>query len=210
MYDTQKNARRGAPLTHLYFAYGSNLDGAQMRRRCPSARLVGAAILDGYRLGFAGQSAAWGGGVATVVRDREGRVPGLVWALAAEDLDRLDRFEGHPVAYARRRLLVELDHGARRRAHVYVKDAAEATLPTEAYFGALWRAYLEHCFGFTLALEASDDSHYAHAGLRLWHASPRRDEPPSARRPHAAARQPDRTALHHREPLLVPGDDRWR
>jgi len=61
-------------LTHLYFAYGSNLDGAQMRRRCPSARLVGAAILDGYRLGFAGQSAAWGGGVATVVRDREGRV----------------------------------------------------------------------------------------------------------------------------------------
>jgi len=30
------------------------------------------------------------------------------------------------VAHARRRLLVELDHGARRRAHVYVKDAAEA------------------------------------------------------------------------------------
>lgn len=59
-------------MTHLYFAYGSNLDGAQMRRRCPSARLVGAAILDGYRLGFAGQSAALGGGVATVVRDREG------------------------------------------------------------------------------------------------------------------------------------------
>lgn len=161
-------------MTHLYFAYGSNLDGAQMRRRCPSARLVGAAILYGYRLGFAGQSAAWGGGVATVVRDREGRVPGLVWALAAEDLDRLDRFEGATehrakrgaqggsadreaggVAYARRRLLVELDHGARRRAHVYVKDAAEATLPTEAYFGVLWRAYQQHGFdelGLALAL----------------------------------------------------------
>lgn len=61
----------------------------------------------------------------------------------------------HPVAYARRRLLVELDHGARRRAHVYVKDAAEATLPTEAYFGVLWRAYQEHGFdelGLALAL----------------------------------------------------------
>ena len=107
------------------------------------------------RLGFADQSTAWGGGVATVVRDREGRVPGLVWALAADDLGRLDRFEGHPVAYARRRLLVELDHGARRRAHVYVKDAAEATLPTEAYFGVLWRAYQEHGFdelGLALAL----------------------------------------------------------
>jgi len=158
MYDTQKNARRGAPLTHLYFAYGSNLDGAQMRRRCPSARLVGAAILDGYRLGFAGQSAAWGGGVATVVRDPEGRVPGLVWALSADDLDRLDRCEGHPRAYRRRRLLVDTGAARRRRVHVYVKDDAEQALPTEAYFGVLWRAYHRHGFdAYPLAMALGGD-----------------------------------------------------
>ena len=146
MYGTEKDARRGAPLTHLYFAYGSNLDGAQMRRRCPSARLVGAAILDGYRLGFAGQSTAWGGAVATVVRDPDGRVPGLVWAVSAEDLERLDRCEGHPRAYRRRRFLVDTGEARRRRVHVYVKDDAEQARPTEAYFGVLWRAYEHHGF----------------------------------------------------------------
>jgi hypothetical protein len=72
MYDATRDTQRRGPLTQTYFAYGSNLDAAQMRARCPSAKLLGAAILDGYRLGFAGQSAAWGGGVATVVRDGEG------------------------------------------------------------------------------------------------------------------------------------------
>jgi gamma-glutamylcyclotransferase (GGCT)/AIG2-like uncharacterized protein YtfP len=166
--------RQHDPKTHLYFAYGSNLDGAQMRRRCPSARLVGAAILDGYRLGFAGRSASWGGAVATVVRDREGRVPGLVWAVSADDLERLDRCEGATehrakrgaqggstdraaggFAYRRKRLLVETGEARRRRVHVYVKDDAEQALPTEAYLGVIWRAYRRHGFdeqGLSLAL----------------------------------------------------------
>ncbi len=132
MDDTQENIRGRGLSTHRYFAYGSNLDDGQMRPRCPSARLVGPAILDGYRLGFAGYSRSWGGGVATVVRDEEARVPGLVWAITARDLERLDRFEGHPVAYARRPLWVELEPGARQRVHVYIKEAAEPTTPTEA------------------------------------------------------------------------------
>ncbi|MDY0002073.1 MAG: gamma-glutamylcyclotransferase family protein [Polyangia bacterium] len=36
----------------LYFAYGSNLDQAQMRRRCPTAAPIGPATLDGWRLAF--------------------------------------------------------------------------------------------------------------------------------------------------------------
>ena len=155
MYEKLTRARSGDPLNHLYFAYGSNLDSAQMRRRCPSARLVGAAILDGYRLGFAGRSASWGGGVATVVRDREGRVPGLVWAVSADDLERLDRCEGHPFAYRRKRLLVDTGEARRRRVHVYVKNDAEQALPTEAYLGVIWRAYRRHGFdeqGLSLAL----------------------------------------------------------
>ncbi len=159
MYDAGPDTPRRGPMTHTYFAYGSNLDAAQMRARCPSARLLGAAMLDGYRLGFAGQSAAWGGGgVATVVRDREAHVPGLLWALTDEDLDRLDRFEGHPVAYERRRLLVTLPEGDRRRAHVYVKDPTERATPTEAYFGVLWRAYRKHGFDeLALAMALGDE-----------------------------------------------------
>ncbi|TXD39750.1 gamma-glutamylcyclotransferase [Lujinxingia vulgaris] len=93
--------------------------------------------------------------MATVVRDREGRVPGLVWAVSADDLERLDRCEGHPFAYRRKRLLVDTGEARRRRVHVYVKDDAEQALPTEAYLGVIWRAYRRHGFdehGLSLAL----------------------------------------------------------
>lgn len=33
----------------LYFAYGSNMDTGQMAHRCPGARKVGIALLNGYR-----------------------------------------------------------------------------------------------------------------------------------------------------------------
>ena len=88
---------------------------------------------------------------------REARVPGLLWALTDEDLDRLDRFEGHPIAYARRRLLVTLPEGDRRRAHVYVKAPTERATPTEAYFGVLWRAYRKHGFDEAARLPLADD-----------------------------------------------------
>ena len=139
----------------LYFAYGSNLDSAQMCRRCPDARLVGVARLCSHRLGFAGYSPAWRGGVATVLRDSGGQVPGLVWALSGEDLERLDRFEGHPFAYVRKRLLVEFEDGARHHAFVYVKRDTESTRPGAAYLGVIWRAYHRHGFdkyGLAMAL----------------------------------------------------------
>jgi len=142
----------------LYFAYGSNLDLAQMRHRCPRARLLGAAVLTGYRLGFAGQSAAWGGAVATVWRDGMSQVPGLLWGLSAEDMAALDRYEGHPVAYQRRRLLVWSAEGRRRHAFVYVKEDGEAASPSEVYFGVIWRAYRQCGFDVgALALAAGGE-----------------------------------------------------
>ena len=63
---------------HLYFAFGSNLDTEQMRTRCPGSRPQAAAVLPGFRLGFAGTSSTWGGGVATVVADGTSSVPGLM------------------------------------------------------------------------------------------------------------------------------------
>ena len=128
-------------MKQLYFAYGSNLDRAQMRHRCPSALLVGSARLASYRLGFAGHSALWGGGVATLIRARGAQVPGLVWTLEAQDLGRLDRYEGHPVAYQRSMLPVQLDDGPRLRAHVYLKADARLMLPTDDYLGLIWLAY---------------------------------------------------------------------
>ena len=65
----------------LYFAYGSNLDPARMRRRCATATPVGPAMLGGWRLAFGGHSRAWGGPVATLVKAPDEGVDGLLHAL---------------------------------------------------------------------------------------------------------------------------------
>ncbi len=132
--------------TILYFAYGSNLDGAQMRRRCPTAALVGPAALPGRALAFAGHSASWGGGVATVVPQDGARVPGLLWGLAPEELATLDRFEGFPRAYERKLWLVETPTGRRRRAYVYFKTDAAPSVPAPAYVDQIHDAYIDYDF----------------------------------------------------------------
>ena len=127
--------------TTLYFAYGSNLDGRQMRRRCPSAEAVGAAWLPDHRLAFAGHSRLWGGAVATVVRAPDAFVEGLLYRISTEDLAALDRCEGHPAFYRRVRREVLDEGGLRLRPHLYVLDARPEAPPASGYLGTLRRAY---------------------------------------------------------------------
>ncbi|MCA9605570.1 MAG: gamma-glutamylcyclotransferase [Myxococcales bacterium] len=131
--------------TILYFAYGSNLDADQMRRRCPTAALVGPARLTGRALAFAGHSGSWGGGVATVVAKDDAAVPGLLWRLSREDLAWLDRCEGYPWAYERKLWLVDTPEG-RRRAFVYFKPDAAPSAPAPAYVDQIHDAYIDHGF----------------------------------------------------------------
>ncbi len=129
--------------TVLYFAYGSNLDDAQMRARCAGARVVTRAVLPNYALVFGGFSHRWGGAVASAVRAKSARVEGLLYALDAADLRALDRFEGYPFAYERVVKMVLDPHGRRRRATTYLQpeDGFEAWTPPQGYFNVLWRAY---------------------------------------------------------------------
>ncbi len=76
-----------------YFAYGSNLDAEQMSERCPSSRALFRARLDGYRLDFTHLSRRWGGGAADVVLHSGEWVWGVVYALDADEVALLDRFE---------------------------------------------------------------------------------------------------------------------
>ena len=61
------------PKKRLYIAYGSNLNLEQMAHRCPTAKVVGTAVMRNWRLFFCG--------AATVERYRSGIVPVLVWEL---------------------------------------------------------------------------------------------------------------------------------
>ena len=126
----------------LYFAYGSNLSQDQMAHRCPDARVVEKGFVEGFRLVFAGHSPRWGGGVATLVPTPGCRVQGLIYNVLASDLDRLDRYEGHPTRYRRERLEVHRQNGSLCVAHVYLKPEPVEAPPTQAYVEVIRQSYL--------------------------------------------------------------------
>ena len=87
----------------LYIAYGSNLNLAQMKRRCPTAKAVGITELRNWRLWFRGQNR---NAVATIERERGFKVPVLVWWLQPDDEATLDHYEGFPFLYRKETLRV--------------------------------------------------------------------------------------------------------
>lgn len=131
-------------MTSLYFAYGSNLDAAQMRERCPTARVEARATLYHHVLAFAGHSPRWQGPVATAFPVPGRQLQGLLYRLTPDDLAALDRAEGHPFVYERREKVVIDEHGRRRRAQVYfLPDEEELGPPPAGYLAVLERAYDE-------------------------------------------------------------------
>lgn len=81
----------------LVFAYGSNMDDAQMNERCPSFEKVGIAELRGWRLHFPRHSKKRGCGVASIEPCDGEVVWGVVHRLNPADLVRLDASEGYRV-----------------------------------------------------------------------------------------------------------------
>lgn len=91
--------------SHLYFAYGSNMDVDQMAHRCPDAVFTGVASLPGYA--FELDSA----GVATVVERPGSTVHGVLWLISESDERSLDGYEG-------------VGHGCYRKANLSALDDA--------------------------------------------------------------------------------------
>ena len=79
-----------------YIAYGSNLNIAQMRVRCPQARIIGTSEIKDYELLFKGSQT---GSYLTIEKKVGGSVPVAVWATTAADEAALDRYEGFPTFY---------------------------------------------------------------------------------------------------------------
>jgi gamma-glutamylcyclotransferase (GGCT)/AIG2-like uncharacterized protein YtfP len=125
----------------LYFAYGSNMDWAQMKARCPSVTFVGIARLTDYRLAFTRKSVNRGCGVADVVREAGRSVWGAVFELSELDVGALDKSEGYRPgreknSYWRRECMVFLDGDENRpvTAQTYFADPQpNPPLPNEAY-----------------------------------------------------------------------------
>jgi cation transport regulator ChaC len=111
----------------LYFAYGSNMSRAAMARRCPSARALGSAALEGYAF-FVGVD-GWG----SVKPAPGGRVHGVLWELTPRDVAALHAYELlHKGLYDVRHLPVRA--GARRvRAMIYLLRRRAVGRPKPGY-----------------------------------------------------------------------------
>lgn len=72
----------------VYFAYGSNMNSAQMEQRCPRAEYVGIARLDGWQFELHER------GIANIKPAPGDNVWGVLWMLTDEHCATLDRFEG--------------------------------------------------------------------------------------------------------------------
>ena len=138
-----------------YIAYGSNMVEAQMAYRCRSAKLVGTGYLHKSRLEFYLH--------ATVesTRSEMDKVPVAVWEIDENDERSLDRYEGFPNYYIKKRQLVHMADGSQITGMLYVMKMIRVSPPTPTYYEGILNAY--HCLGFSdqikLLEEALDRSY---------------------------------------------------
>src|SRR5262245_24529820 len=72
----------------LYFAYGSNMSRALMRKHCPQTQPIGNAVLDSHRFIVTTD------GYASIAPSSADQVHGVLWRLAACDVAALNAYEG--------------------------------------------------------------------------------------------------------------------
>ncbi len=121
----------------IYAAYGSNMDPAQMARRCPHSPQQGTGWLDGWRLTFGGADLGWQGALATVVEDGSERVFVVLYEVSEADEAALDRWDGAELGYYRKTKVRVITLDGDVLAWLYVLNDYEGGLPSAGYLGIL-------------------------------------------------------------------------
>ena len=136
-------------LNHDYFAYSSNLNLRQMRRRCPDSQPIDKVILRGYRLVFPRRDMHWRGGVAGIEPAVGLHVEGALYRASGKDLEALDRHEGVCEGeYIRTSVVVEMLDHSNRTALTYlavVEDESKSFFaPSDRYLDAIIQGARDH------------------------------------------------------------------
>ena len=126
----------------IYAAYGSNMNLAQMKKRCPKAQVIGKGELLGYKLTFRGK----GTGYANIEVSDCGSVPIVLWSITNECERALDRYEGYPRLYTKELASIATVNGE-QTAMLYImtkqyKDMP--VMPSEHYFGIIRQGYQDN------------------------------------------------------------------
>ena len=116
----------------LYFAYGSNLNIFQMKRRCKDSKFLKKIKLKDFRLTFRSKYRA-----ADIEPKKNSIVPGALFEISKSDEKRLDLYEDYPLLYTK---YYFTHYGKKVMTYTMVKKT-KFTYPTERYLNVVKRGY---------------------------------------------------------------------
>ena len=116
----------------LYFAYGSNLNLFQMKRRCKDSVFLKKYELKGYKLNFRSKYRA-----ADIEKSKNSIVPGALFEISKSDEKKLDVYEDYPILYKK---LYFSYYGKRVMTYIMV-NKTEFRYPTERYLNVVKQGY---------------------------------------------------------------------
>ena len=116
----------------LYFAYGSNLNHFQMKRRCKDSIFLKKFELKGYRLTFRSKYRA-----ADIEKKRNSIVPGGLFEISKSDEKKLDVYEDYPILYKK----IYFDYYNSKVMTYTMVSKSEFRYPTERYLNVVKQGY---------------------------------------------------------------------
>ena len=116
----------------LYFAYGSNLNHFQMKRRCKDSIFLKKYELKGYRLNFRSKYRA-----ADIEKKNKSKVVGALFEISKSDEKKLDVYEDFPTLYTK----IYFKYYAKKvMTYIMVKKTV-FRYPTERYLNIIKKGY---------------------------------------------------------------------
>ena len=116
----------------LYFAYGSNLNLFQMKRRCKDSIFLKKINLKDFKLTFRSKYRA-----ADIDPKRNSIVPGALFKISKSDERKLDVYEDYPTLYKKYYFTF---YGKKVMTYIMVKKTS-FRFPTERYLNIVKRGY---------------------------------------------------------------------
>ena len=116
----------------LYFAYGSNLNHFQMKRRCKDSVFLKKINLTNFKLTFRSKYRA-----ADIEPKKNSIVPGALFEISKSDEKKLDVYEDYPILYKKYYF-----NYYRKKVMTYTMiKKTSFTFPTERYLNIVSRGY---------------------------------------------------------------------
>jgi hypothetical protein len=190
----------------LYFAYGSNLNKDQMKRRCPAAKPLCKMQLRDWLLVFRG--------VADIIRSPGSFVNGAAWAITAECEEELDLYEGVSSGLYRKEYLpvapIEIDGQWHDEMLVYVMNSDGIFPPSKGYLTTIRDGYRDFALPMgplNAAVEASYDNKAPSYIERQRHM--RKGRPALAQRPSEVKFAPTKASSKKKKKGRADQPDLW-